>query len=127
MDLSSKNRLSKNSGNLVILKLFLELGLILRSWPQGYAPHSQLMGLSRTALGTSLGKPMPCLAQMRRVLHSSRLWRNLKYFTLFSLIYYSFGLFFKINYKSMPVEVNLNKDNFERNKKSTQYALFWRK
>ena len=25
---------------------------------------------SLTALGTSLGKPMPCLAQMRRVLHS---------------------------------------------------------
>ena len=30
---------------------------------------------SLTALGTSLGKPMPCLAQMRRVLHSRPLYQ----------------------------------------------------
>ena len=40
MDLSSPNHLSKNSGNQVILKLFLGLGLILRSWPQWPRLHT---------------------------------------------------------------------------------------
>ena len=40
MDLSSPNHLSKNSGNQVILKLFLGLGLILRFWPQWPRLHT---------------------------------------------------------------------------------------